>query len=272
MFTPKLNFSSIRGKVPIYKSSGTGRDTYVMHDSGGFLKASSADALIRSGSLVRSFSASRLQTTAIEGKTMIYRSDGTGRDGYIVLDSGGFTSRTGSRNGGESFLGNLRTYERIKTPQYGVRDYFDWAQRTRTGREAENEFTKQKIAKGVTFRLSSPRKTNRSEMRPLTARTTTSTKSSLQGLQINFQDRVSPNYPQTARYKPTDTMTSEYLVSPKRVSKIQINAPPADLTYKPPSSARNVRHIKTKSAMFISPCASPKFTNFEGVRVVAIKK
>jgi len=57
----KLNLSSIQGKVPLYKGGGSGtpsslspfyslgRDTYVMHDSGGFVKASCADSLIRSG-------------------------------------------------------------------------------------------------------------------------------------------------------------------------------------------------------------------------------
>ena len=156
-----------------------------------------------------------------------------------------------------------------------MRDYFDWAQRTRTGREADSEFEKQKIAKGVTLRLSSPRKTNRVQVRPLTARTTSSTTSSLQGFKIKFAERPEINYPQTARYKPTDTMTSEYLVSPKRAPKkpaLIMTQPPQTTYQAPPSSARGVRHIKTKSAMFISPCSSPKFTNFEGVRVVAIKK
>jgi len=169
-------------------------------------------------------------------------------------------------------LGNLRTYERIKTPQYGVRDYFEWAQRTRTGKEAENEFTKQRIAKGVTLRLSSPRKTNRIEMRPLTARTTSSA-TSLQGFKLKLADRAdTQTYSRPVHYKPTDTMTSEYLTSPKGFSKLNIQAPGQESPYKaPPSSARTLRHVKTKSALFISPTTSPRFTNFEGVRVVTVK-
>ena len=71
------------------------------------------------------------------------------------------TSRTARGNCSDGFKLNLRNYERIKTPQEGAtRDYFGWAQRAVMGKDAEGEFTKSKIVKDVTARLSTPKQRN----------------------------------------------------------------------------------------------------------------
>lgn len=73
-------------------------------------------------------------------------------------DSGGLTCKTSRANYSDGFKLNLRNYERIRTPKEGAsRDYFGWAQNALTGKDAESEFSKSKIVKDVTARLSTPK-------------------------------------------------------------------------------------------------------------------
>lgn len=87
--------------------------------------------------------------------------------------SGGLTSGGYRTSEGSGFWNTLRGYERISTPSVTDRyDYFNWAQRTRTGREAEEEVSRGKRIKNVLQRLSEPKHRPKTSFRVKTKRIT----------------------------------------------------------------------------------------------------
>lgn len=69
------------GHKVIYNTDGTGRDAYIYLDNGGFCKSRQQNQYtIGSFPTVRHY---HFKAPTFEGKQMIYKSDGTGRDNYI---------------------------------------------------------------------------------------------------------------------------------------------------------------------------------------------
>ena len=66
-----------------YRSDGTGRDSYIVRDNGGFCKMYNPVQWPKVGSFTQK---RRVADNAplIHAKNMYYYSDGTGRDSYIV--------------------------------------------------------------------------------------------------------------------------------------------------------------------------------------------
>ena len=117
-----MNFSQAV-KVPIegskhdlmYHVNGTGRDTYIFNNNGGF--AASKIHHIASSSQLRqkpSPSQSPIRQCIIESRPRIYVQDGSGRDGYILENNGGNTcsGQIYNRKSDKLFQANLRNYER----------------------------------------------------------------------------------------------------------------------------------------------------------------
>ena len=74
-----------------YHSSGTGRDTFVKYNNGGFFKAYHPVKAAPGGSFVRNRNYVR-PAPAKEAGGVYYHSDGTGRDNYIEVNSGGLNN------------------------------------------------------------------------------------------------------------------------------------------------------------------------------------
>jgi len=147
----------VRGKTLFYKPDGTGRDTYILRDSGGLIQATRTEAKHDPGSYNRrSFSAPRSAAPRMDGKTVYYRTDGTGRDTYIASNVGGFSKFMGTPN----FVKNLRNHERIRFAcNFGDTDHYtkyQWKVNTRPG-EIRAENMKRRIAEETVQRLSTPK-------------------------------------------------------------------------------------------------------------------
>ena len=74
-----------------YHTDGSGRDTFVSHNNGGFFKAYQPIKAMPVGAFVqkRSYCPPR---PAIVSRGIYYHSDGTGRDNYIECNSGGLNN------------------------------------------------------------------------------------------------------------------------------------------------------------------------------------
>ena len=91
-----VNLRTFDPKYTHYYSDGTGRDTFVGYNNGGFcvprlFNPQQGTAFMRMGS-PRLGGQPQKQVSAsprIEPMPVEYRSDGTGRDSYIVCNSGG---------------------------------------------------------------------------------------------------------------------------------------------------------------------------------------
>ncbi|CAK57243.1 unnamed protein product (macronuclear) [Paramecium tetraurelia] len=95
-------------KLSNYLVDGTGRDTYVSNFNGGFWKSNQMQAVRpESGSYPnRRYQAS--PAPCIDSKINRYRNNGSGRDGYISYDEGGFSVSIGMK---KNFISNLRGYD-----------------------------------------------------------------------------------------------------------------------------------------------------------------
>ena len=108
---------STAGKSVFYRDDGTGRDSYIAVNSGGYFPFHQTMPEFPV-STMRRFRTVKPVTPNSPHKLLRYISDGTGRDGYIVGDYGGFLQGGGSARK-TRFEGNLR--------QYGFsRTAFDW--------------------------------------------------------------------------------------------------------------------------------------------------
>lgn len=70
-------------KRVLYNVNGSGRDSYISYNNGGYTTGSKVTQGVRT-SLVRPASACNIPT-----KTLNYKTNGSGRDTYIYTDSGG---------------------------------------------------------------------------------------------------------------------------------------------------------------------------------------
>ena len=81
----------------MYKINGGGRDTYIFNDNGGFNKMHGPRAQEKSGAFLPTVNRSPEPTKKYAhvdsmAKSIMYNTDGTGRDGYVTCGNGGFTN------------------------------------------------------------------------------------------------------------------------------------------------------------------------------------
>lgn len=95
-------------KSTFYRQDGTGRDAYISVDNGGLFSPSKTLSEFPVGSFIRR-SSSKAVIPMTPTKFMRYVSNGTGRDGYIMSNSGGFEILKQFPNR-LRFEGSLRTY------------------------------------------------------------------------------------------------------------------------------------------------------------------
>ena len=105
-----------------YKTNGTGRDTYIAFDNGGFntvCTVTKADEIGTFGGGKGSSKFFDRTSSKPTYKVANYNLDGTGRDTYIKSNNGGFYP-SGTANGGirSSYFDNLRAYDRPETGLY----------------------------------------------------------------------------------------------------------------------------------------------------------
>jgi hypothetical protein len=125
---------------------------YIVADSGGFRKGGNISP---KGFDYRAISAYRSNGGRLDGKTVHYQSDGTGRDHYITSNAGGF-ARLSSTNE-EGFGSTLRNYEKVRSPMNNNKDYFSWAQVVNRARERVEEKQKSFVIRSTVSRLSPPK-------------------------------------------------------------------------------------------------------------------
>ena len=97
------------GRAKIYNTDGTGRDTYVSFNNGGNT-AMFQPALAQKSGAFRSPGSNFKMGGGSPGKRLHYHVDGTGRDSYIHVTDGGFTSKYGKFNDRDAYVNNLRGY------------------------------------------------------------------------------------------------------------------------------------------------------------------
>jgi len=78
----------ITAKTVYYSPDGYGRDTYIQYNNGGLTVANTSKSNFDRGSFPfrREY---KLPNTTIDSKTLLYHSDGSGRDSYITSFNGG---------------------------------------------------------------------------------------------------------------------------------------------------------------------------------------
>jgi hypothetical protein len=110
-------------KVTNYRVDGSGRDSYINYDNGGNVKTSSEGWSKYTSK--RGYMQYNTKNYNVVSKVSIYKSDGAGRDQYIVQDCGGFYNSGNSINKPitkYSFKNILRSYD-IKPTKVLVNDY-----------------------------------------------------------------------------------------------------------------------------------------------------
>jgi len=104
------------GRSAAYSINGTGRDTYIAVDNGGFTKPFEPNYIPENGV----FGSRRVNRDAsapfIEAKHTNYSSNGSGRDGYISKINGGFYPEQAVAAYRQTYTEQLRHYPRPKTP------------------------------------------------------------------------------------------------------------------------------------------------------------
>ena len=81
----------------MYKINGGGRDTYIYNDNGGFNKMHQPRLQDKPGAFLPNVNrspdaAKRFANVHQMAKSVMYNTDGTGRDGYVTHGNGGFTN------------------------------------------------------------------------------------------------------------------------------------------------------------------------------------
>ena len=92
-----MSILATAGRANIYNTDGTGRDTYVSLNSGGFTVMNSPTRHPKSSSFSVGSSPPNMKRGGVSGsggspaKLIHYSNNGTGRDSYIAFKDGGFT-------------------------------------------------------------------------------------------------------------------------------------------------------------------------------------
>ena len=94
-----------------YFADGTGRDTFVKNDNGGFFKAYHPVP----ASPVTTFRTKRKYdppAPVMKSRGVFYHSDGTGRDSYVTVNAGGLTNYGRVETYTDRFKSSLRHIDR----------------------------------------------------------------------------------------------------------------------------------------------------------------
>ncbi|EAR93500.2 hypothetical protein TTHERM_00424680 (macronuclear) [Tetrahymena thermophila SB210] len=114
---PPNNSPHLSPKALNYVSNGSGRDSYIGFNCGGLLDAPSKPANYSIGSF-RTKTESRSVNNFLPAKHVHYRSDGSGRDKYIIVNEGGLIGEMKRYN----YINDLRSYQ--KRRKIEKNDYF----------------------------------------------------------------------------------------------------------------------------------------------------
>ena len=138
-------------KIIIYRTNGTGRDTYIDYDNGGFRKLCPTNYR-KVYSTIRGES---WKATNINPKFPIYKSDGYGRDSYIYSSCGGFFRCSSVK----AFPKTLREYNN----SWSIRkknDYLYYANNYRSPQQIKEANKKARLQRSLSARLSRPKYIN----------------------------------------------------------------------------------------------------------------
>ncbi len=105
-----MSILATAGKARIYNTDGTGRDTYIGFNNGGNTAPFMATQAAKSGVFRSPGPKYRQVQGGSPAKKLHYRVDGTGRDSYIHVTDGGFTSKYGNMNDRDAYVASLRGY------------------------------------------------------------------------------------------------------------------------------------------------------------------
>ena len=109
-----MSFLATAGRANIYNTDGTGRDTYIGSNSGGFTIMN--QPTIQQKSSAFSLPAINVKRSGLgmgtPAKPLHYHNNGTGRDSYIYANHGGFTSNYSQQNAADAYVSSLRTYSK----------------------------------------------------------------------------------------------------------------------------------------------------------------
>ena len=97
-----------------YQNNGGGRDSYIYSNNGGFTVKHSGSMFPKPGSMLQAKKMGpsvAMKFAPLNGKPVHYNNDGTGRDGYIFHNAGGFMSPSYKNPGKYTFFNQLRTYD-----------------------------------------------------------------------------------------------------------------------------------------------------------------
>ena len=113
-----------RDRGIIYQPNGTGRDTYIYNDDGGFTKMKEPRPQFHPGTLLlpnveHKQRYEKYKKPAIHSKPIQYQSDGTGRDSYVKTTNGGLSlPNQRMREYRQAFRSSLRAYAPIPSCYY----------------------------------------------------------------------------------------------------------------------------------------------------------
>lgn len=141
-------------KVANYRIDGTGRDSYIGFNNGGLIKESTNVEWCKYTNR-RGLNQYSNKNYNVVSKVSIYKSDGNGRDQYIVKDCGGFY-RIG-QNSMQSFKTSLRAYD-LKPTKIILNDFSTYCKGYLTNKEKERKEVEVKKQRVLSARLSAPKK------------------------------------------------------------------------------------------------------------------
>ncbi|CAI2381880.1 unnamed protein product [Moneuplotes crassus] len=98
-------------KSIFYNPNGTGRDTYIHSNHGGFAVTKERNAQPDCGAMNSKEVHLTTSSPYIHSKPVHYSTNGTGRDTYISCSSGGLYSSDKAGSGRDTFFNSLRKYE-----------------------------------------------------------------------------------------------------------------------------------------------------------------
>ena len=93
-----------------YRTDGSGRDSYIYSNNGGFTIHNQTYRMPSPGKMngnspgSKQATQGRRRVSPVQGKPVQYVSNGTGRDGYIFATSGGFTCSNRANGGQHTFF------------------------------------------------------------------------------------------------------------------------------------------------------------------------
>lgn len=108
----------MRDRGIIYQPNGTGRDTYIYNDDGGFNKMKEPRPQFHPGGFLPGADHQRQYQKEkypyIHSKPIMYPQDGSGRDTYVIIGNGGLTtSATKRKEYRIAFKDSLRQWNKI---------------------------------------------------------------------------------------------------------------------------------------------------------------